>query len=130
INTGKDEETIALHVAHAKFVKSLGGSFMQITNGSRPKDRAPSSEELTQYGKLLTEIGKRTKPLGVEVTYHNHMGQLGQTADEVDQILKATDPGAVSFLLDVAHYQQGGGDPVAAIKKYSKRLKALHIKDV
>lgn len=130
INTGKDEETIATHVAHAKFVKALGGSFMQITNGSRPKDRAPSVEELTKYGQLLTEIGKQTKPLGVEVTYHNHMGQLGQTPDEVEHILKATDPESVSFLLDVAHYQQGGGDPAGAIKKYRDRLKALHIKDV
>ncbi len=130
INTGKDEQTIATHVAHAKFVKSLGGKFLQITNSSRPKDREPTEEELTTYGKLLTTIGKQTKAIGVETTYHNHMGQLGQKPEEVEMILKNTDPAYVSFLLDVAHYQQGGGDPVAAIKKYRNRLKALHIKDV
>ncbi len=130
INTGKDDQTIATHVAHAKFVKSLGGKFIQITNGSRPKDREPTTEELTTYGKLLTAIGKQTKAIGIQTTYHNHMGQLGQKPEEVDTILKNTDPAYVSFLLDTAHYQQGGGDPVAAIKKYSKRLKALHIKDV
>jgi inosose dehydratase len=32
--------------------------------------------------------------------------------------------------LDVAHYFQGGGDPVKAIEKYSDRLLFLHIKDV
>ena len=130
INTGKDEQTIAQHVTHAKFVKSLGGKFIQVTNGSRPKDRAPSEEELVTYGKLLTAIGKQTKAVGVETTYHNHMGQLGQTPEEVETILKTTDPAFVSFELDTAHYQQGGGDPVAAIKKYKSRLKALHIKDV
>jgi inosose dehydratase len=130
INTGKDQETIALHVAHAKFVKSLGGKFIQITNSSRPKDREPTEAELVTFGKLLTAIGKQTREIGVETTYHNHMGQLGQKPEEVATILKTTDPAYVSFLLDVAHYQQGGGDPVAAIKKYKSRLKALHIKDV
>ncbi|MEO5995859.1 MAG: sugar phosphate isomerase/epimerase [Chitinophagaceae bacterium] len=130
INTGKDEQTIAQHVTHAKFVKSLGGNFIQVTNGSRPKDRAPSEEELVTYGNLLTAIGKQTKAVGVETTYHNHMGQLGQTPEEVETILKTTDPAFVSFELDTAHYQQGGGDPVTAIKKYKSRLKALHIKDV
>jgi inosose dehydratase len=79
---------------------------------------------------MLTEIGKRTKPLGIEVAYHNHMHQLGETPHEVDVILKNTDPAYVNFLLDVAHYQQGGGDPAEAIKTYQSRLKALHIKDV
>jgi inosose dehydratase len=32
--------------------------------------------------------------------------------------------------LDVAHYQQGGGNPAAAVRQYKNRLKALHIKDV
>lgn len=130
INTGKDEDTIAMHVRHARFVKSLGGSFMQITNSSRPKDRAATEEELGTYGKLLSAIGKKTKEVGVQTTYHNHMGQLGQTPEEVEIIMKNADPAYVSLLLDVAHYQQGGGDPVAAVKKYKSRLKALHIKDV
>jgi len=130
INTGKDDQTIATHVAHAKFVKSLGGKFIQITNGSRPKDRAPSEDELIAYAKLITAIGKQTSAIGVETTYHNHMGQLGQTPEEVEIILKNTDPSYVGLELDTAHYQQGGGDPVAAIKKYKSRLKALHIKDV
>lgn len=130
INTGKDTETIAMHLTHAKFVKSLGGKFIQVTNSSRPKNRLPTEEELITYGKLLTAIGKQTKAVGVETTYHNHMGQLGQTPEEVEIILKNTDPAYVSLELDTAHYQQGGGDPVAAIRKYKDRLKALHIKDV
>jgi len=30
----------------------------------------------------------------------------------------------------VAHYLQGGGDPVAAIRKYGSQLLFLHLKDV
>ena len=130
INTGNDEAQIAKHVVNAKFIKAVGGSRMQVTNSSRPKTGAVSNEDLIKYAKMLTEIGKRTADAGVETTYHNHMGQLGQTPQEVDTILQNTDPGRVGFLLDVAHYLQGGGDPAAAVRTYKDRIKTLHIKDV
>ena len=130
VNTGNDEAEINKHVAHAQFVKALGGKYIQVTNSSRPKTGAPAEEDLVKYGRLLTEVGKRTQPLGIETTYHNHMHQLGETPEEVDVILKNADPKYVSLLLDVAHYQQGGGDPAKAVRQYKDRIKALHIKDV
>lgn len=130
INTGNDEAEIAKHVVNAKFIKAVGGNRMQVTNSSRPKTGTVSTEDLVKYAKMLTEIGKRTADVGVETTYHNHMGQLGQTPQEVDTILQNTDPKRVGFLLDIAHYLQGGGDPATAIHTYKDRIKTLHIKDV
>ncbi|TCC99256.1 sugar phosphate isomerase/epimerase [Pedobacter hiemivivus] len=130
INTGNDEAEIAKHIASARFVKLLGGDSIQVTNSSRPKSGTVTNEDLIKYAKLLTEIGKQTAAIGIKTTYHNHMGQLGQTPEEVDIILQHSDPKYVKLLLDIAHYQQGGGDPVAAILKYKKRLDCLHIKDV
>lgn len=130
INTGDDAGVIASHVANANFVKSLGGKNIQLTNGSRPKTGTPSKEDLEKYGRLLNEIGKQTLAIGVQTNYHNHMGQLGQTPEEVETILNATDPAYVKFELDIAHYQQGGGDPAKAIYQYKNRLNALHLKDV
>ncbi len=130
VNTGNDEEEIAKHVVNAKFIKDVGGKRIQITNSSRPKTGEVKKEDLVKYGKMLTEIGKRTADIGVETTYHNHMAQLGQTPEEVDIILENADSKYVGFLLDVAHYLQGGGDPVSAIGRYKDRIKTLHIKDV
>lgn len=130
VNTGNDEAEISRHVINAKFIKAIGGSRIQVTNSSRPKTGTVSNENLIKYAKMLTEVGRRTADVGVETTYHNHMGQLGQTPQEVDTILQNTDPKRVGFLLDVAHYLQGGGDPAAAIRTYKDRIKTLHIKDV
>ena len=131
INTGDDEAVIQQHLNNAKFVKALGGQNIQITNSSRPKDgAAPTTEDLQKYGKLLNEIGRRSRDMGVVTNYHNHMHQLGETPEEVDIILSSCDPQNVKLELDIAHYHQGGGDPVAAIKKYQSRLNALHLKDV
>ena len=44
--------------------------------------------------------------------------------------LTLIDPRYVKVLLDIAHYQQGGGDPVRAVRKFSDRILFLHIKDV
>lgn len=130
INTGNDEAIIQMHLNNANFVKAVGGKFIQVTNSSRPKEGAPSQADLKKYAGLLNEIGKRTKDIGIQTTYHNHMHQLGETPEEVEVILENCDDDNVKFLLDIAHYHQGGGDPVKAIRQYKNRLKALHLKDV
>jgi inosose dehydratase len=123
------ESEIAKHTAHAKFVHDAGGLYLQVTD-DRPKDRAITSADYKRLGQLLTELAKRTADLGVSLGYHNHMGSLGERPEEVDQILEATDPRYAKLELDVAHYFQGGGDPVKAIEKYSDCLLFLHLKDV
>jgi len=124
-----ESEQIAKHVAHAKFLHDAGGKYLQVTD-DRPKNRAITGEDYKRLGHLLTALGKQTADLGIPLGYHNHMGSLGQAPEEVDQILAATDPRYAKLELDIAHYYQGGGDPVKAIHKYSDRLLFLHIKDV
>lgn len=126
--TGNDE--IARHVRNAEFVHEVGGHYLQVTDSARPKDRSPTASDFKQLGRLLTEIGKRAVDLGVPVGYHNHMASLGEGPDEVDRIMTAVDPRYVKLELDIAHYQQGGGDPARAIRQYHDRLLFLHIKDV
>jgi inosose dehydratase len=128
--TAPEKDEIDKHVNNAKFVHDVGGRYLQVTDSSRPKDRKPQPEDFRQLGKVITEIGKRTADLGVPLGYHNHMDSLGEGPGEVDQIMDAADPRYVRLELDIAHYQQGGGDPVKAIRTYRDRLLFLHIKDV
>jgi inosose dehydratase len=130
IAPGTADEEIAKHVRNAKFVAAVGGRYLQVTDSARPKDRKPEAADFTQLGRVLTEIGKRSTDLGIPVGYHNHMASLGEAPDEVDRILDAADPRYIKLELDIAHYFQGGGDPVKAIEKYRDRLLFLHIKDV
>jgi inosose dehydratase len=124
-----DAQVIDEHASHARFVHDAGGLYLQVTD-ERPKGRPIVAADYTRLGRLLTEIGKRTADLGVPLGYHNHMNTLGEKPDEIDRILDAADPRYVKLELDVAHYLQGGGDPVQAIRRYRDRLLFLHIKDV
>src|SRR3989442_1239611 len=130
IAPGSANDEIAKHVRNAKFVHDVGGHYLQVTDSARPKQRKPEATDFKQLGRLLTEIGKRAFDLGVPVGYHNHMGSLGEAPDEVDRIMEAADPRYVKLELDIAHYQQAGGDPARAIRQYHDRLLFLHIKDV
>src|SRR5258705_1724424 len=130
INSGIEADEIAKHVANAKFVHDVGGRYLQVTDSARPKARQPEAADFKQLGRMLTEIGKRTTDLGVPLGYHNHMGSLGESPAEVDAIMSESDQRYVKLELDVAHYQQGAGDPAKAIRQYGNRLLFLHIKDV
>jgi inosose dehydratase len=130
IAPGTEQAEIDKHVSNARFVHDVGGRYLQVTDSARPKDRKPEAGNFKQLGKLLSEIGKRVADLGIPLGYHNHMDSLGEAPDEVDRILQEADPRFVKLELDIAHYQQGGGDPVKAIRQYADRLLFLHIKDV
>ena len=123
------QEQLALHTAHAAFVRDAGGAYIQVID-EKPRDRATSPDDYARLGQLMSELGRRTAAAGVPLVYHHHMRSLGQPPDAIDAILRASDPAAVSLLLDIAHYQQGGGDPVAAIRKYRHRIRIVHLKDV
>jgi inosose dehydratase len=125
----QEAETLALHESHARFVAAAGGRTLQVTD-ERPRDRLPTVEDRQRMGGLLTRLGERTAPLGVKVAYHNHMANLGERPEEIDDVLAAADPGVVDFLLDVAHYTQAGGDVAHAIRTHGARLAAVHAKDV
>ncbi|HTE46342.1 MAG TPA: TIM barrel protein [Gemmatimonadaceae bacterium] len=124
-----EQAVIDEHVAHARFVHDTGGQFLQVTD-ERPAGRPVSHEDCERLAHLLTEIGRRTAEIGIPLAYHPHMGSIGERPDDVDRVLAAADARHVKLLLDVAHYQQGGGDPVAAIRRYQDRLAFLHLKDV
>jgi len=128
IDTPEADE-MALHTKNAAFLKSVGGSYLQVIC-SLPKGRAPVAADYKECGRRLTELGKRIIDLDIQLGMHNHMNSLTERPEETDWVMDACDPHFAKLELDIAHCLQGGGDPVKAIDKYRDRLLFLHIKDV
>jgi inosose dehydratase len=123
-----EKTNLEMHTAHARYLHQAGGKYLQVIGAFAQKNYTAS--EYKQQGMLLTEIGKRAADYGVLTGFHNHMGSIGQTPQQVDAILNAADPRYVKLELDTGHYAQGGGDPAEAIRQYRDRLLFLHLKDV
>lgn len=65
---------------------------------------------------------------GIDAVLHNHLGQRVENEGELDRFMEACPE--VKLLLDVGHLFGAGGDVVRAIKRYSKRIAAVHFKDI
>jgi inosose dehydratase len=129
IDPAREQEMLTLHTQHAQFVKDAGGLYLQVID-ERPKGRDVVPDDYRRLGRLMTELGKRTGNLGVPLVYHHHMNSTGEKPHEVAAVLDAADKRHVRLLFDVAHYQQGGGDPVPAIRTYRDWIDVVHLKDV
>lgn len=129
LDPAKLDSNLALHVSNARFLRQVGGLFLQVTD-ERPPGREPSAEDYRRMGWALTELGRRTADIGVTLALHPHMGALSQSPGDIRRVMDASDSRLVRMELDVAHYAQGGGDPAEAVRTYAGRLLFLHIKDV
>jgi inosose dehydratase len=120
---------IDLHLSHAKFVRDAGGQMLQVID-EKPKDRPVGAGDYEALADMLNTLGARTSAIGVPLVYHHHMNSTGEPPAAIEAIMAASAASSVGLLFDIAHYQQGGGDPVAAIRRYGKAIKVVHLKDV
>lgn len=120
---------LELHLSHARFVRDAGGEMLQVID-EKPKNRPIGSEDYKALADMLSTLGAKTKAIGVPLVYHHHMNSTGEPPAAIEAIMSESSASAVGLLFDIAHYQQGGGDPVAAIRQYGKAITVVHLKDV
>ncbi len=92
------------------------------TGGS---DRLGASQ-WSLVAKGVSEVAQRCRERGLEPTFHHHMGTCIETPNEIDELLERTD---VGLCLDTGHLLLGGGDPVEGLRRWSRRVNHVHIKD-
>ena len=66
---------------------------------------------------------------GLRTVFHHHCAGYVERPDEVDVLMKATDPSLLGLCLDTGHYRFGGGDPVAGLHAHQDRIWHVHFKD-
>jgi inosose dehydratase len=66
---------------------------------------------------------------GLRTVFHHHCASYIETADEVADLMKRTDPDVLGLCLDTGHLTYAGGDPVAAAIDFGPRIWHLHLKD-
>src|SRR4051794_25333006 len=80
----------------------------------------------------LNRIGAMTKKVGIRTGYHNHNLEFRRIGNDMilDKLIEWTDPQLVTMELDLGWVVAAGLDPIAYVKKHSKRVSMLHVKDI
>ena len=90
-----------------------------------------NDEEWEVFCKGLNRLGKIAKEeYGISLTFHHHMGTVVQDEAEVDRMMENTDSEYESLLFDTGHFAYCGVNPLKMVKKYTGRIKHVHLKDI
>jgi sugar phosphate isomerase/epimerase len=98
-----------------------------------PLDRAQVLKAAANFNRY----GAALKAVGLRFAYHNHGGDFQPTDSPsasgetfYDVLIAATEPGVVSFQLDVFWVAWGGAKAADVIEKHGQRICSLHLKDL
>ena len=135
-------QTEAAFKEHAAFLAAMGAKVVGVseqsysTQGiqSQPVFEGKYEMNDAQWDALcdgLNRLGRLSlEEYGVALTFHHHMGTVVQSAAETDRLMAGTDPTYVSLLFDSGHFAYCGEDPTELVRRYTKRIKHVHLKDI
>ena len=109
--------------------KTLGLKYF----GSGGTPQLKTEAEWVAYARYLDGLGAKARRAGQQLMVHNHNWEFetkfgNKTAFDV--LMANTDERNVAFQLDLYWVTFGGGDPIAVLKRYGKRIKLFHVKDM
>ncbi|MFJ5775651.1 myo-inosose-2 dehydratase [Streptomyces sp. NPDC093094] len=78
----------------------------------------------------LDKAGEIAARQGFTLAYHPHMGTGVQTGQDVDRLMRHTDPRHVGLLLDTGHLTWAGADLPELIERHRDRIVHVHLKNV
>lgn len=98
----------------------------------RERPRFADGAAWQAYAKKLDAFGAHLKTTyGITLAYHHHMGAYVESPDDIDTLMRLTDPASVGLLFDTGHaYYGGAADPVVLLKRHASRVVHVHCKDV
>ncbi|HCE42565.1 MAG TPA: hypothetical protein DET40_03355 [Lentisphaeria bacterium] len=112
------------------FAAGIGAGHVCICSGGVRKDDAVDDKHRLA-GKILMELGRTAKKLGIEISLHNHEGSIWETEQDIAKTAECLDPEFAGLTVDTGHCAKCGiKDIPAMIRRFKKYLVNVHLKDV
>ena len=132
------EEWIALqdHLNLLRLVKADVFVFADVSgsiqgDANRPLTTRPTLEkdEWKNYCDKISELSDRLIDVGMPMSYHEHMGTIIQSEEDVDKFISFTNDN--TFLLyDTGHLMFAKANYERVLKNYITRINHVHCKDI
>lgn len=135
----EQDEILAKGEAAAKYTQAVGCTEMyvaaspltrrELAGHVKPGDAMPAAD-FQQFADALNRLGEISLRYGVKICFHNHVGSVIETREEVDKLFALTDPALVFQGPDLGHLAWAGADVVQFCRDYATQIYSLHIKDI
>jgi inosose dehydratase len=106
-----------------------GRTRAQAAGHVKPDD-ALADDDFKRFAELVDEVAAITLAEGVRSCFHNHVGTVIETADELDRLMSMVAADRVFLGLDTGHLAWAGADVSAVCLDYAERIKSMHLKDI
>ncbi len=114
--------------ATMEFNRTIGNKFVIVPYLERKQ--LTTKAAWLEKAKTFNELADKTRSEGVHIGYHAHQGDFLPIDGETPwDILFGNTSKEVCMQLDTSNCMQGGGDPVAILKKYPGRSLSIHLKE-
>lgn len=126
-----DLETLENHMGElAKGAQECGAKYVVLP--SIPADQRQNLDQYKRMADRFNSIGEAAKSEGVLFAYHNHGYGFSESKGVVPihYIFENTDSDLVFLEMDIFWTLGAGQNPVDLLKKYPKRYKLMHLKDM
>ena len=133
-----DEEWAAMqdHLHLLKIVKADVFVFADVSGSIQGEPHTPlanrptlNGNEWKLYAKKLSDLSNRLHDEGMPMSYHEHMGTIIQTEEDVYKLMNETND--KTFLLyDTGHLLFAQANYENILKKYISRINHVHCKDI
>jgi inosose dehydratase len=111
------------------FLAPSGQSRVQLAGHVGPGDGL-SGAEYTSLAATLNAMGEAMLEHGVRLCYHNHVGSVIETEEEIERMLALCDPALVFLGPDTGHLAWAGVDVAGFCRRHAPRILTMHLKDV
>lgn len=113
----------------AKFLLLVDDNYTDLLTGklvSPPQLDRAGFQRLIDTTRKVAEIAR--KEYGLQLLFHPGAETHVETEEQVEELLRRTEPELVSMVLDTGYHAYGGGDISAFLKRHADRIPYLHLK--
>jgi inosose dehydratase len=135
----REEEIVAQAREAARLSQQVGCSELYVAaspltrreaSGHVREEDALAAEAYRQFAYTLNRVGEVCLSYGVRIGFHNHVGSVIETRQEIDRLFHLVDRDLVYQGPDIGHLAWAGDDVVQFCRDYADSIVSLHVKDI
>ncbi len=120
-----------LNVLGGKFMVLIDDTYTDLFTGKPRWEKRLDAAGWERVIGTVSSIAKLARErYGLRLVFHPHAETRIEHEDQIEELMRRTDPALVEICLDTGHHAYHGADPAKFFRKHHQRIPYLHLKSV